>query len=140
MNKDQRLSSAIHILLALDYVGGFISSQHLAVSLQSNPAFIRRIISQLAQAGLIVTEKRKGGGSRLAKDTSKITIGDIYLALGHNRIFKSFEKEPFKKCKVSCCIKSTLDGVYEDIEGAMLNRMKKITLAQVIKKMRIGAS
>src|ERR1700733_2778887 len=116
MNKDQRLSSAIHILIALDYIGGFLSSQHLAVSLQSNPGFIRRIMSQLSKAGLIVTEKRKGGGSKLARDPSKITIGDIYLALGHNRIFKSFEKKPFEKCRISCCIKSSLDSVYEDIE------------------------
>lgn len=135
MNKDQRLSSAIHILIALDYVGS-LTSQKLAVSLQSNPGLIRRIMSQLSRAGLIVTEKRKGGGSRLAKDASKITIADIYLALGHNRVFKSFEKKPFEKCRISCCIKSSLDSVYEDIEGAMLARMKKITLGQVIKKMK----
>jgi len=136
MNKDQRLSSAIHILIALDYVGGFINSRNLAMSLQSNPGFIRRILSQLSKAGLIVTEKSKGGGSKLARSPSKITIGDIYLALGHNRVFKSFEKEPFKKCKVSCCIKSSLDGVYDDIEKAMLGRMKKITLGEVIRKMK----
>lgn len=136
MNKDQRLSSAIHILIALDYVGGFLSSRQLAISLQSNPGFIRRIISQLSTAGLILTEKRKGGGSKLARDPGKITIGEIYLALGPNRIFKSFEKEPFKKCRVSCCIKSSLDRVYEDIESAMLNRMKKITLGEIIKKMK----
>ena len=136
MNKDQRLSSAIHILIALDYVGGFLSSQKLAVSLQSNPGFIRRILGQLSKAGLVVTERRKGGGSKLARDPAQITIGDIYLALGHNRIFKSFEKEPFKKCKVSCNIKCALDQVYEDIEGAMLNRMKKITLKEIIKKMK----
>ena len=136
MNKDQRLSSAIHILIALDYVGGFLNSQKLAVSLQSNPGFIRRILSQLSKAGLVISEKRKGGGSKLAKDPAKITIGDIYLALGHNRIFKSFDKKPFEKCRISCCIKSSLDNVYEDIESAMLKRMKKITLGQVIKKMK----
>jgi Rrf2 family protein len=136
MNKDQRLSSAIHILIALDYVGGFLNSQKLAVSLQSNPGFIRRILSQLSKAGLVISEKRKGGGSKLAKDPAKITIGDIYLALGHNRIFKSFDKKPFEKCRISCCIKISLDNVYEDIERAMLKRMKKITLGQVIKKMK----
>jgi len=136
MNKDQRLSSAIHILIALDYVGGFINSQKLAVSLQSNPGFIRRILSQLHKAGLVISEKRKGGGSKLARDVAKISIADIYLALGHNRIFKSFEKKPFEKCHISCCIKSSLDNLYEDIEGAMLKRMKKITLRDVIKKMK----
>ena len=136
MNKDQRLSSAIHILIALDYIGEFLTSQELAMSLQSNAGFIRRILSQLSKAGLLVTEKRKGGGSKLAKDPSKITIADIYLALGHNRVFKSFEKKPFKECRVSCCIKSSLDSVYEDIESAMLNRMNKITLKDVIKKMK----
>jgi len=138
MNKDQRLSSAIHILIALDYVGGFLNSQHLAVSLQSNPGFIRRILSQLSKAGLVVSEKRKGGGSKLARNPAKITIADVYLALGPNRVFKSFEKKPFEKCRVSCCIKTSLDSVYENIESAMLNQMKKITLKQVIKKMKSG--
>lgn len=136
MNKDQRLSSAIHILMALNYVGSSLNSQKLAASLQTNPGFIRRILAQLSRSGLIVSEKGKGGGSQLAKDPKKITIADIYFALGHNRIFKSFEKKPFKKCRVSCCIKSSLDSVYEDIETSMLNRMKKITLEQVIKKMK----
>jgi Rrf2 family protein len=133
MNKDQRLSSAIHILIALDYVGRFVNSRELAMSLQSNAAFIRRILIQLSKAGLVHTEKRKSGGSRLAKSPAQITIKDIYLAIGPNRVFKSFEKKPFEKCKISCCIKSSLDDVYEDIETAMLQRMKKITLKQVIK-------
>jgi len=136
MNKDQRLSSAIHILIVLDYVGDFLNSRKLAMSLQSNPAFVRRIIAQLARAGLVVTEKKKAGGSKLARDPAKITIAEIYQALGHNRVFKSFEKKPFEKCKISCCIKISLDHVYGEIEGAMLQRMKKITLAAVIKKMK----
>ena len=136
MNKDQRLSSAIHILIALDYVGGFITSQKLAVSLQTNPGFIRRILSQLAKAGFVETQKRKGGGSKLGLDPTKITIADIYVALGHNRLFKSFEKKPFEKCPISCCIKKSLDSLYEDLEAAMLKHMKKITLKQVIKTMK----
>ncbi len=133
MNKDLRLSSAIHILVALYYMGSSLDSKKLAVSLQTNPALIRRILSQLSKAGLISTEKGKGGGSKLAKKLSQITIGDVYQALGQTRIFKSFDKKPFEKCKVSCCMKDTLDHLYEDIESTMLNRMHKITLAQVIK-------
>ena len=90
----------------------------------------------MSKAGLIITEKRKNGGSKLAKDPKKITIGDIYIALGNNRIFKSFDKEPFKESKVSCSIKGSLDSIYEDIESTILNRMNKITLEQVIKKMK----
>jgi len=136
MNKDQRLSSAIHILIVLSYVKGILNSRELALSLQSNPGFIRRILPLLSKAGLIITEKRKNGGSKLAKDPKKITIGDIYIALGNNRIFKSFDKEPFKESKVSCSIKGSLDSIYEDIESTILNRMNKITLEQVIKKMK----
>lgn len=136
MNKDLRLSSAIHILIALHYVGNALNSQKLAMSLQTNPGVIRRIMAQLARAGLVVTEKGKGGGSKLAKPPAKITIADIYLALGQNRIFKSFEKPPFEQCQVSCCIKHSLDVIYDDIEHTMMGRMKKITLAQVIADMK----
>ncbi len=138
MNKDQRLSSAIHILVALYYMGSSLDSKKLAMSLQTNPALIRRILSQLSKAKLIVTEKGKGGGSTLAKKLSEITIGDVYQALGENRIFKSFDKKPFEKCEVSCCMKDTLDNLYEDIEDVMLKRMHKITLAQVIKGIKRG--
>lgn len=135
MNKDVRLSSAIHILIALYYVG-VLDSKKLAMSLQTNPGLVRRLLAQLSKAKLIVTEKGKGGGSRLAKDPRDITIGSIYLAIGHNRVFKSFEKKPFEKCHVSCCIKNSLDSLYEDIEGAMFSRMQKITLNQMIKKIK----
>jgi len=110
MNKDQRLSSAIHILIALDYIGDFLNSQKLAMSLQSNPGFIRRILAQLSKAGLVVSDKRKGGGSKLAKSPAQITICDIYLALGHNRIFNLLRKNRLRNARSAAALKVLWTG------------------------------
>ena len=137
MNKDLRLSSAIHILVALHFKGKTMDSKKLAMSLQTNPAVIRRIIAQLARAGIVHTEKGKGGGSQLAMVPKKITLETVFLALGDHRIFKSFDKKPFEKCHVSCCMKGTLDKLYIDLEKSLLSHMKRITLHDIIDDIKI---
>ena len=136
MNKDHRLSSAIHILAGLEF-SGKINSKVFALSLKTNPALIRRLLAQLSRAKLVVCEKGKGGGSRLARSPGKITIKHIYLALGKDHIFGSFDKQPYKKCPVSCSIKTALDFLYQEIESAMLRKMDRITLEDVIKTMKL---
>lgn len=138
MNKYQQLSMAIHLLCALALKGpeGY-RSRELAASLQANPAFVRRVLSRLAKAGLVVAEKGIRGGCRLAKSADRITIGRIYEAVGPSRIFKSFEKKPYKKCPVSCAMKPALDRLYADFEDAMFERMNAVTLRQFLKKLKI---
>ena len=137
MTKDHSLSSAIHLLGALAARHPeSLNSEMLALSMQTNAGVVRRLLSRLVKAGLVETRRGYGGGSFLAKSPEKITIKAIYLALGHKPIFRSFEKKPHKPCYVSCGIGAALESIYDGFEKTLLKDMEKITLREVIDKLK----
>ena len=133
MSKDRSLSTAIHILTILAYRDPeLMSSETMALGLKTNPGLVRRVLSKLSDKGLVVSIKGKGGGNRLAKPASKISLEEIYLAIKDGPLFGSFDKEPFQACKVSCNIGDVLTSVYEEVEGGLLDKMKKVKLSRIM--------
>ncbi|WP_127530090.1 Rrf2 family transcriptional regulator [Paenibacillus kobensis] len=53
----------------------------LAEQLQSEATLMRKIMAQLARAGLIETREGRDGGYRLTRAAGCITLADIYTAL-----------------------------------------------------------
>jgi DNA-binding IscR family transcriptional regulator len=69
-----RFQIAIHILTLLDYEQGtLVSSDYIAGSLNTNPALVRKEISNLRNHGLIESKEGKGGGYTLGKPATQIT-------------------------------------------------------------------
>jgi len=72
---------AAHIMAALGYFRGEeISLATLAHSLNADPTFVRKSLSKLSKAGLVVTKRGKSGASVLARPPRQITLLDIYRA------------------------------------------------------------
>ena len=72
--------------LAEVYDGGLtnLSADNIADSRDLPRPFVRKILSILAQAGLVIGSRGPGGGCTLAKDPRKIKLYDV---------FKLFERE-----------------------------------------------
>jgi len=135
MTKDRTLSTSIHILCVLGVLKNeFVSSAHLAKSLQTNPGFVRRMLLKLSENGLIVTTKGIGGGSKLARPANQITLDEIYTAVSQGPIFGTFEKEPYQPCSISRSMGGILKDVYADIDYDLQKSLKKIKLSEIIKK------
>ena len=62
--------------------GGPSTSKVLAKAMDTNPVVIRRVLAGLRDQGYVQSEKGHGGGWTLACDLSKVTLRDIYTALG----------------------------------------------------------
>jgi len=82
MRSDSRLSGVLHVLLHMAEHRGRLTSEVLAKAMKTNPVVIRRIMAGLRDQGYIRSEKGHGGGWTLACDLSKVTLLDIYAALG----------------------------------------------------------
>ena len=133
MTKDRTLTTAIHILTALAYrQPELVNSEYLANSLQTNPGLVRRVLSKLVKARLVESVKGKHGGYRLVHPAESINLKMIYDAVDAGPIFRSFDKEPFTLCPVSCQIGSVLFGLYEDLEEALLSKMAEMPLASLV--------
>ena len=136
MQISSRFTIAIHIFSCIDTFEKEykITSNFLAGSVNVNPVIIRKLLSQLKNAGLINVQRGNGGAS-LAKPPEEITFLDIYNAvecIDHGELFH-FHENSNQECPVGRNIHRILDGKLRQVQRAMESEMQKITLADVIR-------
>lgn len=135
MQISSRFTIAVHIFACINtFENDFkITSDFLASSVNVNPVIIRKILSQLKSAGL-VTIQRGSGGTAIAKELTEISFLDIYRAVDciENGELFHFHENPNSNCPVGRNIHNILDNKLEQIQSALENELKKITLQDVI--------
>src|SRR5579862_7880078 len=101
-----QFSVATHIMAALGYYyGEEVKSSKLAASVNAEPTFVRRSLSKLAKAGLVVTTRGKNGSCALSRPPKQITLRDIYRASESPNVFNVHEYPVQELCPVSPNIK-----------------------------------
>ncbi len=134
---NQQFTFAVHIMTALAFSPReVIGSQTLAASVNTNPVVVRRLLLALRRAGLIETFTGKHGGARLRKRPREISLLDIYDAVEPHPVIRVNERKVFKKCPVSCNMKSVMSRVAEGAEDAVRKHLRGIALAQLVRKVR----
>jgi DNA-binding IscR family transcriptional regulator len=100
--KSVQFTVAAHIMAALGfYHGKELSSATLAASVNADPTFVRKSLSKLSKAGLVVTTRGKVGASVLARAPKRITLLDIYRASAAPPPFAIHSYPVEKRCPVS---------------------------------------
>lgn len=136
MQISSRFTIAVHIFACIDtFQDDFkITSDFLASSVNVNPVIIRKILSQLKNAGLVEVQ-RGSGGTSIAKPLQEISFRDIYFAvecIDNGELFH-FHENPNHKCPVGRNIHNVLDSKLEQVQKALENELQKITLADIIR-------
>ncbi len=134
MQISSRFTIAIHMLTCMDTFKDEykITSDFLASSINVNPVIIRKILLQLKDAGLIEV-KRGPGGATIAKPLEEISFLDIYYAVDcveENTLFH-FHENPNMDCPVGQNIHNILDDKLLQVQNAMEQELKSITLANM---------
>ena len=132
---NQQFATAVHVLTALAFnQKNLMSSDALALSVNTNPVVIRRLLSQLTKASLVATTRGKSGGVKLSKEPQQITLKDVYVALSPNDPLAPREKSPHKECPVSCSMYAIMSTVSEGTQKATLKYLESQKLSDLIKK------
>src|SRR6266849_4551956 len=135
--KSVQFAVAAHIMAALAYKHGKeISSGTLAESVNADPTFVRKSLSKLSKAGLVVTKRGKSGASVLARSARQITLLDIYRASAAPPAFAIHSYPVDKRCPVSCHLKECMSGVLSQAQYGFERSLAKITLASVVGQIR----
>ena len=134
MQISSRFTIAVHILTCIKYFEGstFITSDFLAGSIGVNPVIIRRIILQLKSAGMIRVGRGRGG-IRSNGRIDDITLYDVYSAVeavSPEGLFH-FHDNPNPECTVGSRIHDILDGSLHEIQKALEDRMRSITIGDI---------
>lgn len=126
-----RFQIAIHILTLLDHARGeLLQSDYIAGSLNTNPALVRKEISNLRNHGLIESKEGKGGGYMLGKPAANITLAEVYKTLKIESVLGTSKNEPNPECPVGRQINQNISRLYLDVDDAVITKLKSITLAQ----------
>lgn len=130
-----RFTIALHIFACMETFGKDykVTSDFLASSINVNPVIIRKLLSQLKNAGLIEVA-RGTGGTTAARPIEEISFYDVYLAvdlLEAGELFH-FHEKPNPDCPVGRNIHRVLDDKLTHIQKAMENEMKKYSIADIV--------
>lgn len=132
---DQRFSVSVHIMTVMAYhAGELMTSEEIADSVRTNPTVVRRLIARMVDAGLVESFKGKAGGVRLRRPAKDIDLREIYRATSDRKLLHAPDKEPLKKCAVSCAMKGLLRDVFGGFEDHSMAYLAKIKLADLSEK------
>ena len=132
MKYPTKLSDAVHVLafLAL-HPGAALTSERIAESIKTNPAYIRQLMSALRKAGLLISVK---GHPRpaLVKEPEDISLLDVYRAIEGDKPILHQDTHTNPDCGVGVNIQLALRDYYDEIQKAAEDRMRTVSLQNVI--------
>ena len=137
VSRPRRLSVALHVLvhLADRRDGGLRTSEDLARCVETNPVVIRRTLAGLREAGFVASVAGHRGGWRLARDPAEITLGQVCKALGERLLFAIDLAAP-SGCSVQAAVTGVLDGFLEEAEAVLVERLDRVSVADVAARRR----
>ncbi len=136
MRRDSRLSGVLHVLLHMAREEGPVTSEALARVMDTNPVVIRRVMAGLRDRGYVRSEKGHGGGWTLACDLSKVTLRDVYTALGSPSVLAMGYRTEAPGCLVEAAVNAALERSFEDARALLLARLGEVTLATLLADVR----
>ncbi len=131
VRRDSRLSGVLHLLLHMAQSDAPMTSEVLARSMDTNPVVIRRILAGLRENGYVTSGKGHGGGWTLACDLSKVTLRDVYLALGAPELLAIGNRTDAPGCLVEQAVNARLSRAFDDAEALLLSAFGDVTLAML---------
>ena len=132
MKYSTKLSNAIHILIFIHLsYDNSLSSTKIAESIKTNPAYVRQLMSKLKAHGIISNTQGHANAS-LIKPPHKITMLDVYRAVEGTKPLLHLDTDTNPECGVGINIQLSIADFYNDIQAIVEDKMKKITLQDVI--------
>lgn len=135
-----RLAVGVHVLTLLEHHdGGPLASEYIAGSVNTNPVVVRRIVSMLSRAGLVVSTTGPGGGARLARPSDEVTLLDVHRAVEQGELFGSPPSQPNPQCPVGRHVQSALETHLARAERALHQALADVTIASIVRSVAIRA-
>lgn len=129
-----RFAVAVHIVTYLACRRGApATSDHVAESVGTHPALIRRLSAQLARAGLVRAQRGARGGAVLGRPASEITLLDVYRAVDEDDLEVIRVHHTANPC---CSVGRQMQAVLEEragaIERAVEGELSRTTIADIV--------
>jgi len=133
MAATSQFSIAVHILTMLAKTcDERVKSEYLAKSVNTNPVVIRRLLCNLQEAGLVISQVGASGGTCLSKLPENIRLSEVYKVVSPGDIFSLHSKTPNQDCPVGKNIEAILCRLQKEIDKTIEEKLAEYTLRDVI--------
>lgn len=135
MAANSQFSMAVHVLTIIANKGDErVTSGYLARSVNTNPVVIRRLLSNLQDAGLVVSQVGASGGTSLTKLPKDMRVSEIYKSVECGKIFSLHPKTPNQDCPVGKNIEAVLCRLQREIDKSVEEKLHQYTLRDLIEE------
>lgn len=136
MADSQKFHVAVHMLMILaahksGAAQGAMTSAEMAKSVNANPVVLRRVISALAQAGILATRAGAHGGVWLARQPDAISLDGVRQAVDGAPVVCS-RANVNSECPVAVAALGVIDGVAKRVDGAVKASLAELTLRDLV--------
>ncbi len=130
---DIKFSVAAHALILISQTSEIINSDQIAMSVGTNPSYIRKVIALLKNAG-IVDGHRGISGYTLKIPPDKLTLLQVYQAVtgAKGMHILDIHQNASDKCLVGQHIKPARTDMFKGVEEAFARSLADRTLADCI--------
>lgn len=137
MSTSSRFAVAVHVLTLMAWADEEpLKSEQVAESVNTNAVVIRRMLCELAEAKLVVSQSGAMGGSKLAREPERITLLDIYQAVEMRGVFSLHRHPPNRHCPVGVNIGTVLNQVLDEVDSAVEGVLANITIRDVVSRLK----
>jgi Rrf2 family protein len=137
MSTSSRFAVAVHVLTLMAWADDEpLKSEQVADSVNTNAVVIRRMLCELAESKLVVSQSGAMGGSRLARQPEQITLLDIYQAVENRGVFSLHRHPPNRDCPVGVNIGPVLNQVLDEVDTAVESVLANITIKDVVSRLK----
>lgn len=132
MKYSTKLSDSVHILVFIALSDNqTLSSADMAVSIQTNPAYVRQLMAKLKASELI--QSRRGQATpAIGKPPKDITLLEIYRAVEGEKPLLHLDTHTNPECGIGVNIQLALADYYARIQEHAEQEMQHITLQNII--------
>ena len=117
-----------------------MTSAELSKCMDTNPVVVRRTMAGLREAGFVSSEKGHGGGWQIACDLHKVTLKDVYDALGSPSLLAIGINLENSQCLVEQAVEPlAYRSTFAEAEALLVKRLNGVTLAALADDFRAGA-
>lgn len=108
-----------------------ITSDYIAGSVNTNPALVRRLMSDLKKSGLIQTQT-KVGVIGLLKPPEKISLYEIFKAVENRQDLFAIHSDTNQSCPVGAKIGCVLEHINGKIQTDFEEELKSLYLSDIL--------
>ncbi|GIO12848.1 transcriptional regulator [Cohnella xylanilytica] len=129
---------AVHSLVLLAHrPEGMASSEEIAANVCTHPARVRKVLGCLRKEGFVATREGSGGGYKLTKEPSGITLADVYRAMAAGSLAPSWcSGNPDMDCMVGSNMQDVMNSVFCEAERKLEGYFSEITIGSMLSQIK----